>query len=300
MLRPTRLIALAAVVAGCSAGDGSSDWMAGLDDGLLLSEISIPGSHDSGALYEPIPGLSKNQDLTIAEQLAAGVRYLDIRCRNVDDHFYIFHGSVDQHQAFDDVLATVFAFLDAHSSETVIASVMQESRPLRASRGFEAIFADYIAEAPERWSLSPAIPTLGEARGKLVLLRRFDATAAPLGIDATAWPDNSRVTFSIDNAASLRVQDAYMVMWNDEKWALISDLLAEARVGQPSSLYLNHTSGYQTIDGLSDIPSVSDDINARLDTWLARPANLHGRVGVLVMDHVIPARVEAIFTTNDL
>jgi hypothetical protein len=45
---------------------------------------------------------------------------------------------------------------------------------------------------------------------------------------------------------------------------------------------------------------VSDDINARLDTWLARPANLHGRVGVLVMDHVIPSRVEAIFTTNDL
>src|SRR5690242_10710610 len=134
-MRSTTLLALAGVLGACAAGDGSSDWMSGLDDARLLSELSIPGSHDSGALFEPIAGLSKNQDLTIAEQLAAGVRYLDIRCRNIEDRFYIFHGSVDQHQGFDQVLATIYAFLDAHPGEAVIASVMQESTPQRATRG---------------------------------------------------------------------------------------------------------------------------------------------------------------------
>jgi 1-phosphatidylinositol phosphodiesterase len=299
MLRPTTSIALAAVLASCSAGDGSSDWMAGLDDGRLISDLSIPGTHDSGAMFEPIPGLSKNQELTIAEQLAAGVRYLDIRCRNIDDRFFIFHGSVDQHQAYDDVLATVFAFLDGHPEETVIASVMEETTPLRGTRAFEAVFADYVAEAPERWNLSASVPTLGEARGKVVLLRRFTAQAAPLGIDATAWPDNSRVIFSIENAASVRVQDAYRVSFNDEKWMSITDMIAEARTGSRSSLYLNYTSGYQTIDGLSNIPSVASDINGRLDALLARPANLHTRLGVLVMDHVVPSRVQAVYTTSD-
>lgn len=299
MLRPTISIALAAVLAGCSTDDGTADWMAGLDDGRLISDLSIPGTHDSGAMFEPLPGLSKNQELTIAEQLAAGVRYLDIRCRNIEDRFFIFHGSVDQHQAYDDVLATVFAFLDGHPGETVIASVMEETEPLRGTRAFEAIFADYVAEAPERWNLSASPPTLGEARGKVVLLRRFAAQAAPLGIDATAWPDNSRVIFSIENAASVRVQDAYRVSFNDEKWMSITDMIAEARTGSRSSLYLNYTSGYQTIDGLSNIPSVSNDINGRLDALLAQPANLHARLGVLVMDHIIPSRVQAVYTTSD-
>ena len=102
-------LALTALLAGCIAGGDPADWMAGAADARLLSELSIPGTHDSGAQYEPYPGLSKNQDLTIAQQLAAGVRYLDIRCRNVDDRFSIYHGSIDQGQTFDDVLATLFA-----------------------------------------------------------------------------------------------------------------------------------------------------------------------------------------------
>ncbi|MBC7977888.1 MAG: phosphatidylinositol diacylglycerol-lyase, partial [Myxococcales bacterium] len=137
---------------------------------------------------------------------------------------------------------------------------------------------------------------LGDVRGRLVLLRRFEATATPLGIDATAWPDNT--AFSIENAASLRIQDAYQVLSNDAKWAAITALLDEARTGSPETLLLNYTSGYQTVDGLSNIPSVSDDINARLDALLADPANRRARLGVLVMDHVTAARVQAVISTN--
>src|ERR1700759_5403837 len=46
---------------------GLTDWMGKLDGKLLLSQISIPGSHDSGAHLEPFPGIAACQSLTIEE-----------------------------------------------------------------------------------------------------------------------------------------------------------------------------------------------------------------------------------------
>ncbi len=295
MLRRWMLGALVAWSA-CADSPGPADWMAQLEDGRGLAELSIPGTHDTGAVREPIPGLAKTQSLTIEAQLAAGVRFFDVRCRHFQDAFLIFHGAIDQDQTYDQVLETMFAFLDAHPDEVLIVSVKEESVPYRVTRSFEATFAEYLARAPQRWALAPTLPRLGDVRGRLVLLRRFEATATPLGIDATAWPDNT--AFSIENAASLRVQDAYQVLSNDAKWAAITALLDEARTGSTETLRLNYTSGYQTVDGLSNITSVSDDINARLDALLADPANRRARLGVLVMDHVTAARVQAVISTN--
>jgi 1-phosphatidylinositol phosphodiesterase len=290
-------IGCAALAACVSHPDDPADWMAGIDDSRGLAELSIPGAHDTGALLEPYPGTARTQDLTIAEQLAAGVRYFDVRCRHFEDGFLIFHGSIDQDQTFAQVLATMFAFLDAHPAEALIVSIMEESKPYQVTRSFEETFADYVAGAPDRWAMAATLPTLGAVRGRLVLLRRFAATTAPLGIDATAWPDNS--SFSIDQPASLRIQDVYMVNDDNAKWTAITGLLDEARTGRAETLYLDYTSGYQVMDGLPNIPIVSDEINARLDTLLADPANRRTRLGVLVMDHVTAARVQAVISTND-
>jgi 1-phosphatidylinositol phosphodiesterase len=289
---------LGALVAWTACGDTQdpADWMARLEDSRELAALSIPGTHDTGAVREPYPGLAKTQSLTIAEQLEAGVRFFDVRCRHFQDAFLIFHGAIDQDQTYDQVLATMFAFLDAHPDEVLIVSVKEESSPYQVTRSFEATFADYLARDPQRWALAPTLPQLGDVRGKLVLLRRFDATATPLGIDATAWPDNT--VFSIENAASLRIQDSYRVSDNNAKWAAITALLDEARTASASTLFLDYTSGYQTIEGISNIPSVSDDINLRLDALLADPANRGARLGVLVMDHVTVARVQAVLLTN--
>ncbi|HEX7840146.1 MAG TPA: phosphatidylinositol-specific phospholipase C [Kofleriaceae bacterium] len=270
--------------------------MADVADTRGLAELSIPGTHDSGALHEPTAGLARCQDLTIADQLAAGIRYFDVRCRHVADAFEIYHGPIGQDQTFDEVLATMFAFLDAHPGEALIVSIKEEAAPSGTTRPFDATFASYVARAPDRWYLAPSLPRLGDVRGKLVLLRRFDAAATPLGIDATMWPDNT--TFSITNAAQLRIQDAFMVTGDALKWAAITSLLAEARAGSPSTLFLDYTSGYQTISGLPNVPSVADDINPRLDAFLADPANRTARLGVLAMDFVTAARARAIIATN--
>jgi len=177
------------------------DWMKSMPDGRLLSELSIPGTHDSGARFEPVPGTAKCQDLPIAGQLNAGVRFLDIRCRHLRDAFVIHHGPVYQNLNFDGVLDDILAFLKAHPSECVILSIKEESSPAENTRGFEQTFDSYVARNPDKWLLKVTLPTMAEARGKIILLRRFNATSLPKGIAATGWADNA--TFS---TGVLRVQ----------------------------------------------------------------------------------------------
>jgi 1-phosphatidylinositol phosphodiesterase len=281
---------------GGSGASEAADWMARLPDTRDLTELSIPGTHDSGALHEPDLGIAKCQDLTIADQLAAGVRYFDIRCRHVSDAFEIYHGPIGQQQTFDEVLATMSAFLDQHPEEAVIVSIKEEAAPSGVTRSFEATFASYVAGTRDRWYLGQAVPHLGEVRGHLVLLRRFPATATPLGIDGSAWADNT--TFSLTGGASLRIQDAYMVSDNAAKWAAITGLLAEARAGDASTLFLDYTSGYQSMSSLPNVPIVAGDINHRLDGFFADPQNQRARLGVLVMDFVTAARAQAVLSTN--
>ena len=87
------------------------NWMHSLNDDVSLSQLSIPGTHNSGARYETWPGTSQCQDLSIDEQLEAGVRFLDIRCCHRNNTFRIYHGMEDQHLSFDDVLDTCISFL---------------------------------------------------------------------------------------------------------------------------------------------------------------------------------------------
>jgi len=256
--------------------------MARVADDTPLAQLSIPGTHDSGALFEPVAGIAKTQELTIAAQLDAGARYFDIRCRDVDDRFDITHGGIDQNQTFDDVLATMFAFLDANPSEALIVSVKEDAVQSGETMPFDAAFRGYVAEAPDRWYLGDHLPTLGAARGKLVLLRRFSATVAQ-GIDGTDWADNA--TFV---SGELHVEDNYLVTDNELKWAAITDALAAAT---GDGWHLTYTSGYQTVQGLPNVPVVADDINARLDGYIASTA---GPLGTLAMDFLTADRAAAV------
>ena len=270
--------------------------MAALPDSAPLSTLTIPGTHDSGAQHEPAAGIAQTQTLTFADQLIAGVRFFDVRCRNFDDQFLIYHGSIDQSQTFDDVLAAMYAFLAAHPKETLIVSVKEELASSGATMSFEQVFENYVALHPDKWVLDNALPTLGAVRGKIVLLRRFDATAS-IGIAGPpeVWTDNA--TFAIAGPPMLRVEDNYIVTDDGDKWTDITSLFGEARAsGDPATLYIAYTSGYQTIMSLPNIPSVSDTINAMLDSYFA--ANPTGTFGIVPMDFVTAARVHAVLSTN--
>ena len=54
-------------------------WMTHIPDAYLISEINLPGTHDSCTCRVQFPFFSKCQQTTIAQQLNSGIRFLDIR-----------------------------------------------------------------------------------------------------------------------------------------------------------------------------------------------------------------------------
>lgn len=271
-------------------------WMGSVADNTSLAALSIPGTHDSGARTEPVSGTAKCQNLSIREQLDAGTRFLDIRCRHIDNAFAIHHGSIYQNLNFTDVLTACYSFLAANPTETVVMCVKEEYDPANNTRTFEQTFDSYTQLQPSKWYLGDAVPNLGSVRGKIVLLRRFGASATPKGIEATNWSDNT--TFSINNAnSSLRVQDQYVVPDNNAKWTGITNLFTEAKNGNQSVLYLNFSSGYKSlIFGIPSITTVSNSINPQINTYFTN--NTHGRYGIIPMDFAAADRNTLIINTN--
>ncbi|CAH0311104.1 1-phosphatidylinositol phosphodiesterase [Pedobacter sp. Bi27] len=271
-----------------------NSWMSVVADQTSIAAISIPGTHDSGATQEQVAGTAKCQNLSITDQLNAGVRYLDIRCRHIDNAFAIHHGAIYQNLNFNDVLNACINFLNSHPTETIIMSVKEEHTPTNNTRSFEQTFDAYVQQNPAKWDLGNNIPTLGSIRGKIRLLRRFSGSS-PKGIDATAWADNT--TFDINNAATLKVQDFYNVNDVNTKWTKVETLLNEAKNDASNRLYLNYASGYKA--GIFSIPSittVSNFINPKINTFFTN--NTHGKFGIIPLDFVDSGRSQLIINTN--
>ncbi len=269
-----------------------TNWMGSLNSTLTLAQITIPGTHDSGARFETFSGTAKCQNLTIAEQLAAGTRFLDIRCRHIGNAFTIHHGSVYQNINFDDVLNACFTFLNSNPTETILMSVKEEYNSSNITRTFEQTFDAYVQKNPTKWSLNSTIPTLSTVQGKIVLLRRFSASTTPKGINATSWADNATFT-----TGSLSVQDKYKVSNTDTKWTDITQQLTAAKNGSTSVLYLNFSSGYKSLlFGIPSITGVSNAINPKLTTYFT--TNTSGRYGTVVMDFAEAAQNALVIQTN--
>lgn len=164
-------------------------WMKAIPAKTPLSLLTIPGTHNSGALHEPLQGTAKCQSLNIEEQLFAGVRFLDIRCRHQRNKFHIYHVPIDQKLSFTECLKSIENYLANHPSETVIVSIKEEHRAAKTTRSFLQTFERYLK--PEHWWLFENISLLSEARGKIIRLRRFTSRKT-LGIPATNWQCKER------------------------------------------------------------------------------------------------------------
>jgi len=127
-----------------------------------------------------------------------------------------------------------------------------------------------------------------------VLLRRFGASALPLGIPAASWADNA--TFS---SGDLSVQDCYKVTDNNSKWNSLTALLSEALSGPSGRLYLNFSSGYKPgIFGIPSITTVVNFINPKIVDYFRASAG--GRYGVIIMDFADTYKCGLIVKTNGI
>jgi 1-phosphatidylinositol phosphodiesterase len=205
------------------------DWMAGLKDDTLLSQLSMPGTHDTMSFYGG--DITQTQSMPLPTQLESGVRVLDIRCRHIADVFAIHHGVVFQNVFFGDVLNMGIDFLKKHPGESVLMRVKEEYEPENNTRTFEQTFADYYWKTWREWFWTPTSdnPKLGEIRGKIVVLQDF-AASEKFGIAYNGFS----------------IQDEYHLVTNWDlysKWEEVTNQLKLANGGSSSVKYMNYLSG---------------------------------------------------------
>src|ERR687893_2176345 len=102
-------------------------WMADIPDEMLVTALSIPGTHDSGCIDGPM-GFAQTQNLDIPEQLNAGIRFLDIRLAHHQDDLLVHHDVIYMGKRYKDVLEICADFLARHPTETILMSVREEDR----------------------------------------------------------------------------------------------------------------------------------------------------------------------------
>jgi Phosphatidylinositol-specific phospholipase C, X domain len=211
------------------------NWMSSILGETKISELSIPGTHGSIALHGKTvfdEDVTRNQRMSIATQLQAGIRYLDIRARRTGSSFAMHHDAVYQKLMFGDVLHQIHAFLIANPRETVLMRLKEEHTAESSSLTFEQIFTQYKNQYPSLfWVPSSQNPTLDNVRGKIVLLQDFSASQ----------------TFGIQYS-SLNIQDQYNVKVSSpdamyEKWTAIKTHLIATDNSNRSQIYLNYLSG---------------------------------------------------------
>ncbi|NLJ94788.1 MAG: phosphatidylinositol-specific phospholipase C [Clostridiaceae bacterium] len=206
-------------------------WMANLADDKNLSQISVPGTHDTMAYNDNLTfgNITRTQCLSLDQQLNAGIRYLDIRLNYQKDHFKINHGPVYLGYNFTDVLETVTQFLSQNPSEFILMRIKHEYGPA-SSEELLHLFNKYFENYSDIFFHSNQVnfnPLVSEMRSKVVLLSEIPAI-------------NYGLLYN-----DLNIQDHYFLktVWNiADKWEFVRGHLDTSNNSISSEIYLNHLS----------------------------------------------------------
>ena len=176
-------------------------FFSALPDEIYLSEVNIPGTHDSCTAFCSMENVCRCQSLTIKEQLELGIRLFDIRLYKSGKDFYLCHAIADcftdsdkkKKLSFDDVLSDFRGFLKNNPEETLVVSVKQD-RGIINRWFFPAFYERHLVGNEKEWYLENENPTLSECRGKMVLMRRCKVFPwwgkdKNCGLDFSHWRD---------------------------------------------------------------------------------------------------------------
>lgn len=194
-------------------------WMKYVDNNKFLDELSIPGTHDSGTCSvdndtEPQSSQAKCQQDYIPTQLLEGVRYFDIRLGKGEnpgiDHGACYLLKKDGNfMHLSDVIGYFNTFLSENPTEALIMLVSRGNDEA-TDESLTTALGKVFDENPDLFYTSSRIPTLGEVRGKIVLLRRFglagnSVSSHTWGLDLTQWDD--KIAAHTDSTSMCLVRD---------------------------------------------------------------------------------------------
>lgn len=182
-------------------------WMKELDGSKPVFEYNLAGTHDSVTQYVQLSYITKCQNMSIYEQLCIGIRMLDIRVKNEGERLKMVHAFAKvfntpnhfgKQMDMADVLDHCYRFLKENPSETILFQFKNDSGS-GYEKSFDNLFYTYIKGNENKWFLENRVPTLDEARGKIILIRRCpmknrkDFTPLNTGIDFSHWKEQPEI-----------------------------------------------------------------------------------------------------------
>uniref|UniRef100_A0A3Q3GJF3 Si:dkey-266f7.9 n=1 Tax=Labrus bergylta TaxID=56723 RepID=A0A3Q3GJF3_9LABR len=198
--------------------------------------------------------LTISRCLSLASQLRAGVRFLDVRVRHVKGNLTIHHGVSYQRAHFGHVLEGVAEFLQEFQSETVLMRVKEE---FSETYDIYGAVVDHIHRYAH-WDLL--------WHRKLIILQDFSG------------PDLGMRYGSLDIADDWKVPTLLHV---EEKWQSVYDHLEAAPTGNKGQVFLTFSSGA----GVFAYPrAVAQRVNPQLYDYLRAKTDLNQRLGIICMD----------------
>ena len=300
-----RLVVSALFLTQTAAVCVAEDWMSQLDDNTYLSQVSIPGTHDSatgegwsgilGSMFGPSMGLT--QDLSITGQLDCGVRAFDLRPCVDGDKLVINHGILPTQAKFPETLKLLCQFVTDHPTEFVIVVMRHETDGDDNNSQWSTMMVNCLNSDdvhPQLADYKRDI-TVGELRGKVLVLSRDKYANTPVGGFISGWGHQADyVTGSIKGSngvsGTLYVQDFYEVMENmTAKLNGIVKLLNFSTKNKVKSAYkhltvcINSASGYTASASSDGNRDNAAQCNKKIIDYLADETHA-GPTGIIFMD----------------
>ncbi len=146
-------------------------WMSHIKDDVLLKDVVIAGSHDSGC--NEMMWMTKTQDRSVKQQLECGTRYFDLRVSKEDDGYKIFHDIIVKGD-FVTIIQDIKNFIDTHPSEMLILDFQHFRNDVEFDllNLIELYLGDKLIQNVSGYDDISFIDslTMGDARGKCLVL----------------------------------------------------------------------------------------------------------------------------------
>ncbi|MCC9065763.1 phosphatidylinositol-specific phospholipase C domain-containing protein [Flavobacterium piscisymbiosum] len=273
------------------------DWMHSLSPDSTITNLSIPGTHDTGTYHLSSADFgARCQNYDIFQQLEDGIRFLDIRLKNNDanasDPLQLYHSIYNCKVSFGEIMKSCIDFLAQHPSEVILMSVENEKSGQKISNNF----IKYLQKYPNSYYKGDIFPVLEQLRGKILFLYRF--TYEPVAgfendkvgiMFGRPWKDNA--TFESANAKGqkFQIEDNYKAHDTHKKADLVEKnlkLAANTAHNNSNPLFLTfntigmggHTPYQYAWGGLG--------VNPKMNPWLMKYTSYSGKrsLGIIPLD----------------
>lgn len=289
----------------------SNEWMKELPDSTSLTSLTIPGTHDTCAMYDfLIGGASATQDIPLYEQLEKGIRFLDIRIsKQKDGTLGIYHGIKYMYIDFDEVVKECKNFLEKHPSEFILMMVKEE---VFRSEGTGESFTDNIYTLMEKdptlwanpadWQSAESYPypdSIAPLRGKILLFRNYKESSKGTTKAVNIYQNPPDYWVRQGDSATVPQGDIQTI---EDKWEQVSAYIdARSQKTDNRKLYIHSVAAYNAlIAGLPNIDNVAKVVNPLLTVKLKEGKAKYEKkpIGILMCDKVYPELITAIYSLN--